>query len=244
MIRLRRSLKVLQVAAHASRIRARQAVVAVCVALCALHRGMRPRQRETRTAVIKSRVVPRGRGVALLASRRESRLHVIGRGRAVEVLHMARSAIRRCPHKLTVDVALGAGYANVPPGEREFRERVVIEVGHIPRARVMASLAGGGEARLRMRRIACLIEVRQVATHAGGRRSREFPTHVTRRAIQRGVRTGQRKAGELQMVELRAHPVVHGVALFATGGQVQLHVVQPGRSRINKVFLMAGEARG
>jgi hypothetical protein len=39
------------------------------------------------------------------------------------------------------------------------------------------------------------------------------------------VRTGQGKTGELQMVELRAHPVVHGVALFATARQVQLHVV-------------------
>ena len=103
----------------------------------------------------------------------------------------------------------------------------------------MAGLARGGEASLRMRRIARLIEVRQVAAHASGHRSREFPTHVTRRAIQSGVRTGQSKTGELQMVELRAHPVVHGVALVATAGQVQLHMVQPGRSGINEVFLMA-----
>ena len=44
------------------------------------------------------------------------------------------------------------------------------------------------------------------------------------------------------MVELRAHPVVHGVALLTTTGQVQLHVVESGRSRIDEVFLMAGNA--
>ena len=108
----------------------------------------------------------------------------------------------------------------------------------------MASLARGGEARLCMRGIARLVEVSQVAAHAGSGRSGEFPTHVTRRAIQRGVRTGQGEAGELQMVELRAHPVVHGMALLATDGQVQLHVVQPGCSRINEILLMAGVACG
>ena len=203
---------------------------------------MRPCQRKARGAVIKGRVVPCGRGVALLATRRKSRLHVIGVGRAVEILYMARSAIRRCPHKLAVDVALGTRYIDVSPGQRELCECVVIEVRHIPRARVVTRLAGRWEARLRVRRIARLIEVRQVAAYAGGWCSRESSAHVARRAIQRGVRPGQSKPGELQMVELRAHPVVHGVALFTTTGQVQLHVVESGRSRIDKVFLMAGNA--
>ena len=84
--------------------------------------------------MIKARGVPGRCGVALLASRRESRLHVIGIGGAVEVFHVARTAIARCAHKLTVDMALGAGHADVPPGQRELCKRVVIEVGHIPRA--------------------------------------------------------------------------------------------------------------
>jgi len=158
---------------------------------------MRPCQRKARGAVIKGRVVPGGRGVALLAGRRKSRLHVIGVGRAVEILYMARSAIRRCSHKLAVDVALGTRYIDVSPGQRELCEGVVIEVRHIPRARVVTRLAGRWEARLRVRRIARLIEVRQVAAYAGCRRPSEFPAHVARRTIQRSVRSRQGKTGEL-----------------------------------------------
>ena len=158
---------------------------------------MRPYQRKARGAVIKGRVVPSGRGVALLASRRESRLHVIGVGRAVEIFHVARSAICRCSHKLAVDVALGTSYVDVSPGQGELCECVVIEVRHIPRARVVTSLAGRWEARLRVWRIARLIKVRQVAANAGCRCPGEFSTHVTRRTIQRSVRSRQGKTGEL-----------------------------------------------
>ena len=104
----------------------------------------------------------------------------------------------------------------------------------------MASLAGRGKARLPMWRIACLIEVRQVATHAGSRRSYEFSAYVASRTIEGSVRPGQGEPGELEMVELRAHPVVHRVALLATGRQVQFHVVQAGCLGINKISLMAG----
>ena len=58
------------------------------------------------------------------------------------------------------------------------------------------------------------------------------------------MRPGQGKAGELEVVELRTHPVVHGVTLLAAGGQVQLHVIQPGRSCIYEVPLMARIASG
>ncbi len=106
----------------------------------------------------------------------------------------------------------------------------------------MASLAGRGKARLRVRRIVRLVEVRQVATYAGGRCPHEFPAQVAGCAIQVGVRSSQGKPGELQMVELRPHPVVHGMALFAPDRQVQLHVIQAGCLGIDKVFLMAGVA--
>ena len=55
--------------------------------------------------------------------------------------------------------------------------------------------------------------------------------------------TRQRKPGELQMVELRAHPVVHRVAVVAGLGQLQSDVVDAGRSRINEILLVARVAR-
>ena len=132
VVGIRGALEVLQVAAGASRVRAGQVVVAVYVALQALHRGVRSGQGETRRRVIKRRVVPVRRGMALLASRRESRLHVIRIGRAIEVLHVARPAICRRAHKLPVNVALRAPHIHVAPGQREFGERIVIERRHIP----------------------------------------------------------------------------------------------------------------
>ena len=46
MVGLRRALEIFQVAADAGRIGARQVVVVIHVALCALHAGVRPSQRE------------------------------------------------------------------------------------------------------------------------------------------------------------------------------------------------------
>ena len=67
MVRIRRSLEILQVAADARGIRGGQVVVAIHVALRALDGRVGPAQREAGTGVIKGRVIPRSRGVALLA---------------------------------------------------------------------------------------------------------------------------------------------------------------------------------
>jgi len=72
VIRIRRALEILQVAAHAGRVRAGQVVVVVDVALHALDAGVRSRQGESRGRVIERRARPGGRAVALLASLRES----------------------------------------------------------------------------------------------------------------------------------------------------------------------------
>jgi len=72
MVGLRRTLEILQVATDASRVRTRQVVVVVDVALHALDAGVRSRQGESRGRVIKRRACPGGRAVALLASLRES----------------------------------------------------------------------------------------------------------------------------------------------------------------------------
>ena len=109
VIRIRRSLEILQVAADASRIGAGQVVVAIHVALRALHRCVRPRQREPRSGVIKRCTVPRSRVVALLAGLREPGLNVIRVRRGIEIFDVARSAISRRADKVAIDMALGAG---------------------------------------------------------------------------------------------------------------------------------------
>ena len=65
MIRLRRALEIFQVATDASRIRAGEVVIVIHVALHALHRRMRARQREAGRCVVKTRACPSGGVVAL-----------------------------------------------------------------------------------------------------------------------------------------------------------------------------------
>src|SRR5215475_9637184 len=86
VVRIGRALKILQVAAHASRVRTGQVVVIVHVALRTLHRRVRPGQREARGRMVEGRVVPRRRVMALLADLGEARLYVVGLGGALEVL--------------------------------------------------------------------------------------------------------------------------------------------------------------
>jgi len=145
--------------------------------------------------------------------------------RAIEILHVARSAIRWRAHKLSIDMALRAPNAGVRARQRELSKGIVIESRRIPSSRAMASLAGIRESSLRVRRVVGLVKVRQVAADAGSRRSHEFSTRVARAAVQRRVGAGQRESRELQVIELRAHPVVHAVALFASGRQIQGDVI-------------------
>jgi len=72
VIRIRGALEIFQVAAHAGRIGAGQVVVAIHVALRALHAGVRTSQREARGGVVKIRTHPRRRAVALLTGLREA----------------------------------------------------------------------------------------------------------------------------------------------------------------------------
>jgi len=239
VVRIRGSLEIFQVAADARGICGGQGVVAIHVALRALHGRVRPGQREARGRVIKRRAVPRCCVVALLTGLRESRLHVIRIRRIVEVLDVARSAIGGRPDKVAIDVALRTGDVGVRARQRELRKGIVIESRRIPRARVVAGLTGSREASLRMRRIVRLVEVRQVAAHASGGRAHKFPADVAGVTVESSVRAHQRKSGELHVIELRAHPVVHGVALFAGDWQIQRHVINACGPGINEIFLMA-----
>jgi len=185
------------------------------VTLIALQRHVSAGQREAGRGMVKTGTVPRRGGMALLASCREAGLDMVRSGRAVEILHVARSAISRRSDELSIDVALRASHADVRAGQRELRESVVIESRRIPRGSAVAALASGWEAGLGVRRIVGLIEVRQVTSDASRWRIVELPACVAGGTIQRRVRAGQGEAGELQVIELGAHPVVHRVALLA-----------------------------
>ena len=108
-------------AAHAGRIHTREVVVAVHVALRALHRGVRSRQREPGGRVVKIRASP-GRGAMALRTRlREARLHVVRLGRPLEVIQVAADAgrIRAGAVVVAIHVALGALNGRVSTRERE-----------------------------------------------------------------------------------------------------------------------------
>ena len=95
-------------------------------------------------------------------------------------------------------------HGDVGAGQREFGERIVIERRRLPCRRGVAALAGLREACLHMVRIGCLLEIGEVATHAGRRSASKFPANVAGVAFQRKVRSSQREAGEFQMVKLGA----------------------------------------
>src|SRR5215469_14171675 len=158
------------------------------MALIALQSNVRSGQREAGRGMVKGCAVPGSRVVALLTRGRETRLHVIRAGRAVEILHVARGAIGWRSYELSVDMALRARHAHVRSLERERRELIVIECRGIPRARAVAKVACSREAGLRVRWIVGFVEVRHVAAVAGGRRVVEFPSGVAGGAIQRGMR--------------------------------------------------------
>lgn len=192
--------------------------------------------------MIKGRAVPGSCIVALLASLREAGLHMVRIGRSVKVLDVARGAIGSGPDELAIDVAQSASYRDMRAGERKLRECIVIESRRIPGAGVVASLARRRESCLRVGRIVGLVEVRHVTPDAGSWSPYELVARVTRIAVQGCVRPRQSETRELQVVELRAHPVVHGVALFAGRRQIQCDVIDARRLRIHEIPLVTGEA--
>ena len=244
VIRVGRSLEILQMAADTCPVRTAQVVIAIYVALRALHRAMRSAEREAGGRVIEGRAGPVGSGVALLTAGRESGLHMVRIGRRVEVLDVAGRAIGRRSDKLAVNVALRAGHIGVRAGQREFRKGGVIESRRIPSARVVAGLARGREAGLRVRRVVRLVEVRHMAAHAACRRQCELAACVAGVAIEGSVRAHQGKACELHVVELRAHPVVDGVAGFASRRHSQCNVINARGLGVNEVSLVARVAGG
>ena len=105
-------------------------------------------QREPGSAVVKRGIEPGAGGVALVAGLREIRADVIGIGRSLVVLQVARNAGVRVQVVIVVDVAVGAGARRDRVQCRSAGSRaVVIKRGIEPGAGAVALVAGLREVR-------------------------------------------------------------------------------------------------
>lgn len=214
MRRVARSVVLVDVATAAGGRRIRK--ISAHVALRALQVGVRIGQRE-KLCVIEIRVAPaRGRVAGSASRRREPRLHVRRIISGVVLCRVAGSAISRRAGELPVDMALIARDGVMLGDQRECRLGVVVKVGVEPTRCVVAGRTHvRREPRLRMRRVVRAVVILRVAAVAIGGRAREFPADVAGSAFERRMRTRQREAGELQMVEFRPEPGIGTVAGFA-----------------------------
>ena len=142
VIRIRRALKILQVAGHAGR--ARQVVVVIDVAIGALARrhGMQPRQCKSGSRVIELAIGPSHRVMTLQTGRRETGVRH-GADRGVVILLVAADAGCGSNVVVVVDVAIRtlARRHHVRTRQRETRLGV-IKSRRLPGCRIVTSFAG------------------------------------------------------------------------------------------------------
>ena len=102
--------------------------------------------------MVERRVHPCAGSVALVASLRKIRRHVIGIRRALKIFQVARDASRGAQREVTVDVAIGAltRWHGVQSGQNKAGCRVV-KFCIAPLHRIVAVFARGGEAAMRHR---------------------------------------------------------------------------------------------
>ncbi len=114
-------------ATDTSRVRGRQVVIAIHMALRALQCRMRARQREACGRVVERRIPPRRSRVALLAGLREIRLHVIRIRGPLEIFQVATdtSRVRGRQVVIAIHVARRALQRGVSARQRESRGRVI-----------------------------------------------------------------------------------------------------------------------
>src|SRR5581483_1674300 len=118
----------------------------------------------------------------------------------------------------------------------------MVEVRRLPGRGVMATLAGLGEVRLHVIGILCALKIFQVTTHAVRRGAFVFSADMACVAVQRGVRAGKRKPGELQVIEGSAEPGIGAMALLAGDRKSSLNVTGAGGRLV--IIGVAGIALG
>jgi len=180
-------------------------------------------QREACGGVIEGGIGPRNRAVASGAGCRNAGLLVIGIVGAVVVLDVAGGTILGGEVVVSVGMALRALQSGMCSGQRKS-DQVVIERCRLPGTGAVATPTGLWEVRGHMVGVGGPAEIRQVASDAGRRRTFEFAADVARVAVERGMHSGQRKAGVFKMVEVHPKPAVEAMALLAIGGEARGHV--------------------
>lgn len=177
--------------------------------------------------------------MACTAGRRKSCRHVVWIRRAREICFVTRVTIRRRICVVVVGVALGTGESCVHARQRIVGIERVIELRVLPICCGVADTAVVRECQLHMRRIVTADEFVRMARVAGCRSALEHIVGVAGCAGQRGMRTSERVAGHLQVIEFGIEPGVHGVAVLAGCGESCRHVIE---DRCLKIFLMAAIA--
>lgn len=169
VVRVRRALKILQVARQASR--GGQVVVVIRVAIRALPRrhSVPARQQKPCGRVVKFSVEPVIAGVACVACRRELRGHVIGIGGRLKILEVARSASRRHRLELAVGPALVTSIA-IHSGVRSRQRKTVVVLldllnRNLPSPNRVAGLAIGSQLPFVNIGMAVLATLSDVAEH-------------------------------------------------------------------------------
>jgi len=220
------------------------------VTLLTLQRGMCSVQRETSAGMVEGCTSPIRGGVALLTNSRESSLHMVRTGRAVEIGLMAghaRSGIGQVIRPTRAEcrvVALCALQRSVGAVKREAG-RGVIESGSGPAGGVVALRAILREARLHVIRVGRAVEVRLMAGNAS-RAVRQIVSTgrtecrvVALCALQRHVGAGQREACG-RVIESGTGPGGRVMALRAVLREAGLYVIRV--ACVIEVRLMAGNA--
>lgn len=202
VVRVRRSLEILQMTVDASP--ARQVVVAVGVTLRALHVSMRAGQGPAGGGVVEGRVVPVARVMADLALLRESCGSVIGIRGSLVILQVATGAGGVRDVVVSIHMALTALYAGMRSRQRPTRLRVIVR-RRAPADCGMADLALLRNPSRHVIRICRALVVLQMAPDAGGAGETEVPIGVTLLALQLRVSSGQGKPNGI-VIEIRRLP--------------------------------------
>lgn len=179
--------------------------------------------------------------MAHLALLRDACGQMVRVGCTLIVLQMAGDASCGRQIEISASMALVTLQFRMPAGERK-PDRVVIEIRGLPGRRGVALLAGLRETECDVVGVARLLEIRQVAAHAGGRRSRVLSTRMTGDTVQGRVHPGQSEVREFQVIKLRAQPGVNRVALLALDRKPGSNMIGCGRLLVST--LVAGVALG
>ena len=241
-VRHRRGRVVVVVLVAADARRSGDVVVIVDVAIATQPRRnhVRSRQYKSGRGVIELAIAPLHRVMALLAGGGKSGMGH-GRGRVVVISLMATDTSRAGDVVVVVDVAIGAltRWGHMGSRQRESRLRV-IKLCWLPGRGVVAGFAGLREPSGYVVRIRRVLEILQVARHAGRARNVVVVVDVTvgTRPRRNRVRSGQHKSRR-GVVELTVAPLHRVMALLAGGGEPGMG---HGCGRVVVIGLMATDA--